>query len=228
MNKTFKIKTEFLGAFDTPDHIMPVGSIRDNYTNISLINEVLQYFNNSNIKVLDLGCAGGQFLVDFLRSGADVVGIEGSSHVFNGPGKFNWIKLMNHNFFLCDITKPFNISEYSESYENNTKFDFIHCSEVMEHIEEVDLISFLNNVKKHLSTDGVFCCQISIDDTDPLHVSVFDIEKWLKIFDENDLKPFDNGISNKYFGGYIFQNRFRDHLLSNYSTSLYFCLKLKL
>ena len=66
--KKFKIKTEFPGAFNSPDHLMPVGSIRDNYTNISLINEVLKYFNNSNIKVLDLGCAGGQFISDFINN----------------------------------------------------------------------------------------------------------------------------------------------------------------
>ena len=37
----------------------------------------------------------------------------------------------------------------------------------------------------------------------------------------------NNGISNKYYGGYLFENRFRDHFGPDYSTSLYFCLKLK-
>ena len=227
MFKKFKIKTEFPGAFNSPDHLMPVGSIRDNYTNMPLINEVLEYFNNSNIKVLDLGCAGGQFISDFIKLESHGVGLEGSSNVFNGPGKENWNQTDNYNFFLCDITKPYTICEYVEDYENNTKFDFIHCSEVMEHIEENDLTIFFNNIKRHLSEDGIFCCQISIDDSDPLHVSVFDIDKWLDIFNKNGLKPFDNGISNKYYGGYLFENRFRDHFGPDYSTSLYFCLKLK-
>lgn len=223
MNFKFKVETDHPGAFESKDHLEPVGSINDNYTNLELLKEVCKYFGEE-ISILDLGCAGGQFVSDFVEYGNIGVGLEGSSNVLNGPGRKNWLN-EEQNLFLCDITKPFKI-KYSDLY----KFNFIHCSEVMEHINENDLDVFLSNVYNHLSDDGVFCTQISIDDKDPLHVSVFNKEKWIDILLKNNFVPCD-GLNNSHHIGYIFNTRFRDHIVMNsdgsinYGTSLYFCLK---
>ena len=56
-------------ADDSPDHICPVGAIRDNFTSEGLIEEVKYGFDNEQISMLDLGCAGGQFVVDFIKRG---------------------------------------------------------------------------------------------------------------------------------------------------------------
>ena len=45
-------------ADDSPDHICPVGAVRDNFTSQGLIDEVKDGFDDEQISVLDLGCAG--------------------------------------------------------------------------------------------------------------------------------------------------------------------------
>ena len=54
-------------ADDSPDHICPVGAVRDNFTSQGLIDEVKDGFDDEQISVLDLGCAGAQFVVDFIN-----------------------------------------------------------------------------------------------------------------------------------------------------------------
>jgi hypothetical protein len=71
-------------ADDSPDHICPVGAIRDNFTSPGLIDEVKDGFDDEQIAMLDLGCAGGQFVVDFINRGDVGVGLEGSSNSLSG------------------------------------------------------------------------------------------------------------------------------------------------
>ena len=66
-------------ADDSPDHICPVGAVRDNFTSPGLIEEVKDGFDGEQICMLDLGCAGAQFVVDFINKGDIGVGLEGSS-----------------------------------------------------------------------------------------------------------------------------------------------------
>ena len=49
-------------ADDSPDHICPVGAIRDNFTSQGLIAEVKDGFDDEQISMLDLGCAGDSLL----------------------------------------------------------------------------------------------------------------------------------------------------------------------
>ena len=76
-------------ADDSPDHICPVGAIRDNFTSEGLIEEVKDGFENEQISMLDLGCAGAQFVVDFINRGDIGIGLEGSSNSLGGIGKLN-------------------------------------------------------------------------------------------------------------------------------------------
>ena len=99
-------------ADDSPDHICPVGAIRDNFTSQGLIAEVKDGFDDEQISMLDLGCAGGQFVVDFIKEGDIGVGLEGSSNSLTGVGKDNWDKYHNINLFLCDITKVYQLYQY--------------------------------------------------------------------------------------------------------------------
>ena len=90
-------------ADDSPDHICPVGAIRDNFTSQGLIAEVKDGFDDEQISMLDLGCAGGQFVVDFIKEGDIGVGLEGSSNSLTGVGKDNWDKYHNKNLFLSVV-----------------------------------------------------------------------------------------------------------------------------
>jgi len=63
--KKLKIITEFPVAYNSPDHIVPVGTKNDNSTDSEYIMEVENFFKNEKINIMDIGCAGGQLAVDF-------------------------------------------------------------------------------------------------------------------------------------------------------------------
>ena len=145
-------------ADDSPDHICPVGAIRDNFTSQGLIAEVKDGFDDEQISMLDLGCAGGQFVVDFIKEGDIGVGLEGSSNSLTGVGKDNWDKYHNKNLFLCDITKDYQLYQDGKPME----FDFIHSEEVFEHIAPDDVDPMRRNIYKHLKVGGICVFGVSL------------------------------------------------------------------
>lgn len=225
-----KLITDHPIALNSPDHLCPVGAINDNYTNHELINEILDYFKDKKIKIADFGCAGGQFIVDFIERGAIAIGLEGSPSVFFGRGRANWQNFFNKNLFLCDLTKEFSILDDNSKI---VQFDLIHSSEVLEHIEEKNLNIFLKNVKTHLKENGICCFQIGLGEDIRynngekfiLHQSVFSPEKWIDIFNENGFEPISTGNFSENQIGFLFKNKFRDH--GTDLNSLYTCLRLK-
>ena len=51
---SISVKTEHPGAFDSLDHLYPIGSVLDNFSSLELISEVSDYFGTNNqISVLD-------------------------------------------------------------------------------------------------------------------------------------------------------------------------------
>jgi len=180
-------------AIDSLDHIYPQGCNYDNNSSPAYINEVKKYFNDKQLNVLDLGCAGGQIVVDHILLGDIAVGLEGSSHVLNGRAKTNWDEYYNKNLFLCDITEPFMCSD-----ENNNiiKFDVIQMWDVLEHIPETKLPQLLINIFNHLKDDGIFLGQISQDTNDIKHISVFSKEKWNTIFYDNHFEMINSIVSS--------------------------------
>lgn len=203
-----KIKTNFSVAYDSNDHLTPYGCVRDSNTNYYYIEEVSNYFNNKKLNVLDIGCAGGQLIIDHHNRGDVAVGIEGSSHALNGAGSKNWQDYHNKNLFLCDASRPYEIQD-----ENTLlKFDYIQCWEVLEHIPTERLHLFLTNVKNHLNENGIFCGSISqVDCSSGTHVSIFPKDRWTTIFNDAGLSMDD----------YIFVNRLR-----NENHALFFTSKL--
>ncbi len=89
-------------------------------------------------RVLDLGCGEGHIL-EMLPSSYEKYGADISKTA---------LKLVNHKNIhtkLCDLNKEFPF---------DMKFDFIICSEVLEHL--INPSNVLENVKKHLTKDGLF------------------------------------------------------------------------
>jgi len=168
-------------AYDSPDHLNPCGSINDNNSSIHYITEVKNYFNNNKINVLDLGCSGGQIIVDHISLGDLAIGIEGSDTVLKGAGKKNWDKYHDSNLFLSDITENFTIKDD----ENTILFDVIQMWDVFEHIPEYKIPSVLDNIHKHLKKDGIFLGQISQQIDEIRHISVFERKKWTNLFEKN-------------------------------------------
>ncbi len=193
-----KLKTENPIAYYSLDHQSPLGSINDNNTNVNYINEIKSHFNNNKINVLDLGCSGGQIVIDHHNLGDLSVGLEGSDSVLqNKLGAYNWRTFHNKNLFFCDITEDFSLVDENDEI---ILFDVIQMWDVLEHIPESKLPSLFKNIKNHMKSDGIFIGQISqqIDPPEgPVHhVSVFGKDKWKSIFLESGLKMDDYPFSN--------------------------------
>jgi methionine biosynthesis protein MetW len=89
-------------------------------------------------KVLDLGCGEGQIL-KMLPNSYEKYGVDISE---------NALKLVNdRNIYVksCNLNRDFPF---------HMNFDFIICSEVLEHLEQPSNV--LENVKKYLTKDGLF------------------------------------------------------------------------
>jgi SAM-dependent methyltransferase len=218
-------------AKESPDHQCPIGCVNDNFTSVGLINEVKDGFDNEQLFMLDLGCAGGQFVSDFIARGDIGVGLEGSDNALSGAGKNNWDKYYNKNLFLCDITK-----EYQLFYNDKPiEFDFIHSEEVFEHISPEDIDSLLKNIFKHLKKGGLCVFGISLvpDVRDEngnamvppfakedmtigyegklfkLHQSIFPAVWWKNKIESHGFKIFEEGLHNDNCFGYLFNHTVR-------------------
>jgi cyclopropane fatty-acyl-phospholipid synthase-like methyltransferase len=191
------IKTDHPVAFDSPDHLMPWGTMRDNTTNYDFIEEIHEFFKLNyqldNFNFLDLGCSGGQLVVDFSKKGNLAIGLEGSDYSVK-HNRANWPEHYNKILFTCDVTKPYSL------YQNNDKilFDIITAWEVVEHIAEKDMNSFFTHINDNLKDNGIFLASIStIEDViegHVLHQSVFPEADWYIKFPEflagTDLKLY--------------------------------------
>jgi SAM-dependent methyltransferase len=173
-----KINTEHPIAYESPDHIMPWGTMRDNSTNEEFIKQTEQWFSNKKINVLDIGCSGGQMIVDYHNRGHLAIGVEGSDYSVKHQ-RANWPAYHNKNLFTADATKPFSF-EFITS--DPIKFDLITAWELIEHIHPNDLNALFKNIYNNLNANGIFVASISTNtdviDGVVLHQSVFQQHQW--------------------------------------------------
>jgi 2-polyprenyl-3-methyl-5-hydroxy-6-metoxy-1,4-benzoquinol methylase len=187
----YRLSTEYPVAVQSHDHIFPLGTAQDNtrYPRfIAKCEEVLE----GPISALDLGCAGGGLVLDFLNNGHEAIGLEGSDY----PKKnqlFQW-RWLKDRLFTCDITKPFLISNAKGT---QARFDVVSMWEVLEHIEEIDLPQLFRNIKNHLSSRGMFCASVAtFECRDPVtgaiwHKTVQPRSWWYQQLDRAGLKPVE-------------------------------------
>lgn len=232
-----KIITESEFATESPDYQsqllpnlkMSFSAAEDNSTDQYFIDKVFEYIANRknismpdlSINCLDLGCGGGQLILDLnSRHQTKIcVGLDGVSGML---GRENW-KSTSGILYNADLSKPFQVSNDDE----NLKFDLITSWEVIEHIRPSDLLTFFNNVVNHLSDDGIFLCSIAMfpDTRDEngyhqdcreynpntkqyvLHQSVFNKEEWMDILKDFNVSEYPLK-SNNYRCGYVAP---RDH-----------------
>jgi len=149
------LETDFPLAFESPDHLIPWGTARDNSKNYRFNQKINILFDRFKkpLKILDLGCSGGGFIADCINDGHIGVGLEGSDYSLK-IGRAEWGRIPN-NLFTCDITKEFTIKLTYNEIEELCKFDLITSWEIMEHIKTEDLEQVANNVKKHLLDHGL-------------------------------------------------------------------------
>ena len=77
MDDSLRVVTDTPVALDSPDHLTPWGTARDNSKNIRFNHKLLRLFNHLSrpLQVLDLGCSGGGFVRSLLDVGQFAVGI---------------------------------------------------------------------------------------------------------------------------------------------------------
>ena len=194
----FIVKTDFPVASDPPYHHSPPDTMIDNNTNIKLIEEMESFFLGKKLSALDLGCSGGQFVVDLSVRGHQAVGLEGSDY-FIRHKRANWPEYHGRLLFTADITRPFKL--YTD--EKPARFDAITAWEVLEHLKPEDLRSVLARIERFLDDDGIFFGSIAtvecVYEGGHLRQSVFPREQWLQdILAEHFIVvpyPFKNAVN---------------------------------
>lgn len=193
----FRVYTEFPVAVDSFDHIHPFGTLKDNNTNLALVEK----FKESGVKsVLDIGCAGGLFVEDLLAAGINAIGLEGSD-ISKKTKRACW-NTIPENLFTADVTKPFYIT-----YDYKTaKFDVVTCWEFFEHIEEQDLHSVMLNILYHTEPQSQLICSIASFPSPHMGVDLHRTQKdksfWLEFF-ENYGFVKDKSAEAFYEGNYV-------------------------
>jgi 2-polyprenyl-3-methyl-5-hydroxy-6-metoxy-1,4-benzoquinol methylase len=175
------LKTDHPIAYDSPDHLMPWGTMRDNTTNADFIEEIHEFFKLNydldTFNFMDLGCSGGQLAVDFYKQGNLAVGLEGSDYSVKHQ-RANWPEYHNKILFTCDVTKPYSLYDKEEKVE----FDIITAWEVVEHIHPDDLSDFFKYINDNLKPGGIFLASVStIEDVIEgfkLHQTIFTEAEW--------------------------------------------------
>ena len=151
-------------AYDSPDHLNPWGTRRDNSRQRRFSQKLYELFLEQQrpLWVLDLGCSGGGFVKDCLDDGCVAVGLEGSDYS-KQLRRAEW-RTIPEFLFTADITAPFEVLGEFPGGEKRLQFDVITAWEVMEHIHERDLAGVAENVKRHLRLGGLWIMSVGLAD----------------------------------------------------------------
>jgi hypothetical protein len=179
--KNYKIilNTNYPIAYDSEDHLQPGGTKNDNFSNKAFIEEVEKDLckKNEPLYLIDLGCAGGLLVQDFVQREHIAVGLEGSDYnVIHRRAE--WPLLYGKNLFTCDITREYSLFIEKNGELNIFQSDLITAWEVVEHIEPSRLPIFFELIRRHLKIGGKFIAGISLCEGLPYHISMFPIPHW--------------------------------------------------
>lgn len=207
----FILEAERKIAFESLDHLNPLGTARDNSINHRFNHKIYKIFDGVEkpLRVLDIGCSGGGFVRSCIDDGCLAVGLEGSDYSMI-LGRAEW-KTIPNNLFTCDVTRPFQIKFDNGGDITNFKFHVVTSWEVMEHISEVDIALVAKNVQQHLIDGGIWAMSISyVDDFINgvnLHRTVNSKSWWVNKFKELGFAHIEN-YENYFNTQYIRGNKF--------------------
>lgn len=180
------MQTDYPVAFDSEDHLHPWGAKNDDTSCLPFLRACERIICKRPIHYMDLGCAGGQLVREFIEADHIAVGVDGATAAM----RENW-QANPANYFGADISRPFRISCATDFFW----FDVISAWEVCEHILEERIPVFCENIREHLDpAHGLFVASIStrtdVVDGHVYHVTVKPEEWWRKTLLQNGLVPF--------------------------------------
>jgi len=179
------VLTDYPIAYESFDHVEPKGTMNDNTKNGAYVRELIRRLG-SDMRYMDLGCAGGGFVSQFLYNNVFAIGIDGSDYgLKNQTGE--WGRIPN-NLFTADITKPFRVVD---DELNQIQFDAISAFDVLEHITKDDLVQLIDNVRSHLKEGGLFIAGIATFPDEGYHVTLENEEWWDGLMAQNGLVRAD-------------------------------------
>lgn len=143
-------------ALDSPDHLFPFGTMRDNSTHVQFNQRLYQIIPVGGIRLLDLGCAGGGFVKSVLDDGGLAIGIEGSDYS-KVRNRAEWATIPN-NLFTADLIEPLRIADD----DKHIVFNVITAWEFLEHISEDGLYGLFDNLADHSAAGTLFLGSISV------------------------------------------------------------------
>ena len=194
----FAIDTAKPVAYDSPDHISPWGTARDNSVDLRFNAKLLNWILPYELRLLDLGCSGGGQVRSFIEQGCLAIGVEGSDHSFRNL-RAEWGTIPEF-LFTADITSPFSIRR--QGSEENFLFSVVTLWEVIEHIKRDDLKFVWQNIERHLAPGGVVIMSVSnISDVRggvELHQTRESPEWWRTEIESNGFRSHPE--ANAYFG----------------------------
>ena len=195
-----ELKTDFAVAVTSDDHKHPRGTRNDNTRHPRFVHKCEEIFGRK-VRALDLGCAGGGLVFDFLLRGHEAIGLEGSDYSLRNQ-RAEW-RLLPQHLLTCDITQPFELRERNGG--DTAYFDVISAWEVLEHLPEELLPQFFANVSAHLGQDGLFAASIAtFEDFDAetgavYHVTIKSRDWWEQEFRNGGLRPVSGLFEVKDF-----------------------------
>lgn len=198
----FILDTDRLIASESPDHLVPRGTMQDNSRNPLFNKKLYALFNRKPLYILDFGCSGGAFVKDCLNDGHIAVGLEGSDYS-KKIGRAQW-PVIPDNLLTCDITAPFTLKskDISSQKDGDLKFDVITAWEFMEHISAENLPQVCENARHHLRHNGLWIMSIAdFEDTvDNIkyHQTVQSREWWESYLESQGFKNHPHLVD--YFG----------------------------
>jgi SAM-dependent methyltransferase len=198
-------------AFDSPDHLMPWGTRRDSFVNERFNKRLWRLYPATQVvKVLDLGCAGGQFVRTCINDGHFAVGLEGSD--WSKRHKRSAWALIEQALFTCDLTRPFELFLGVQPL----KFDVVTAWEFIEHINENNLQIVARNVQAHLSPGGLWILSITNQEDVVggvrLHQTVRPKLWWRQKLESFGFQSVDSFVG--YFAGQFVRGARKDNAVS--------------
>jgi 2-polyprenyl-3-methyl-5-hydroxy-6-metoxy-1,4-benzoquinol methylase len=180
----YVLETEHPVAIDSADHKWPRGTIFDSNTNRNFNLKLYAHMAcRSDLRLMDLGCAGGGLVRSILADGYTGVGVEGSD-ASKKLRSGEW-DTCPHHLFTADITSRFQL--WTKAGEP-VQFHCITAWEVLEHIPADRLPGLIDNIERHLASDGIFVASVdTLPDGNPVvgatyHVTLRPKEWWLEQF----------------------------------------------